>query len=455
MKTAEEVAREMVVVADGPEGARIVVRGFGHCLSHAARMPKDWCDKWAASLRKLFCDIITQSRADGAAAARERLQKASPIALHKPDAVRVGQVWRNVDRDRDLVVSSIDNGIAKFNAGDYMCQTKYMLEIEAWRFIREPNARTWAGRVRDDGSVVIYVGNVPVAGLGAAEVQRLAAEALAAQRQSDQPPDGIPDVVVLRLFDRIDRLKAEYQQLRQDDLDISDRVHQTKIAIVKAQIDALERAVTEDFEVGIAQRVTSMRGASGALVTAAAEQSTRPVISTGYDVQQALASISDDRAISEIEDAIVLAYEEGQRAARVAAHPTQPRDLAVYRDALERIARGDASPRDIADEALERPCEPQPPDLAGRIRALVQEYAGRWADAVLKDDASCQSSLTEVVRWLAAAANDAEAGRDTYAHILKLRTLAQALTCRHAQLYITAAADLEQAASTPAASGKQ
>jgi hypothetical protein len=43
--------------------------------------------------------------------------------------------------------------------------------------------RTWAGRVRDDGSAVIYVGNVPVASLGAPEVQKLANEALA--RPSD------------------------------------------------------------------------------------------------------------------------------------------------------------------------------------------------------------------------------------------------------------------------------
>ncbi|MGK3981283.1 hypothetical protein WMF38_57330 [Sorangium sp. So ce118] len=75
----------------------------------------------------------------------------------------------------------------------------------------------------------------------------------------------------------------------------------------------------------------------------------------------------------------------------------QPRDLADHcRDGLERIARGDAAPREIVDEYLERPHVSDARDLAGRIRALVQEYAGRWADAEDEQRASLFDALVSL-----------------------------------------------------------
>jgi hypothetical protein len=53
-----------------------------------------------------------------------------------------------------------------------------------------------------------------------------------------------------------------------------------------------------------------------------------------------------DRAWSDIEDAIALAYEKGQRAARVAGHPTRPRDRAA-----EEHGGGDDAAFSVADSA--------------------------------------------------------------------------------------------------------
>jgi hypothetical protein len=114
---------------------------------------------------------------------------------------------------------------------------------------------------------------------------------------------------------------------------------------------------------------------------AAAERATRPAASMGYDVQQALASVGCDRAWSDIEDAIALAYEEGQRAARVAGHPTQPRDLAETEGSTEWDTGDMSNVRALQARGIMPTDSAQPGDLAGRVRALVQEYAGRWADA--------------------------------------------------------------------------
>jgi hypothetical protein len=123
-----------------------------------------------------------------------------------------------------------------------------------------------------------------------------------------------------------------------------------------------------DDAVGWLTRLIEQSRAEGAK----AERATRPAASMGYDVQQALALVGCDRALSDIEDAIALAYEEGQRAARVTVYPTQPSDL------------------------------------AGRIRALVQEYAGRWADNINRDESNALSRAMGLLRRAIRAARDGE-----------------------------------------------
>ncbi len=53
----------------------------------------------------------------------------------------------------------------------------------------------------------------------------------------------------------------------------------------------------------------------------------------------------------------------------------------------------------------------QPRDLAGRIRALVQEYAGRWADTD-RSDVSARDIFMEIMRALRQALCDARSGAD-------------------------------------------
>ncbi|WP_437310110.1 hypothetical protein [Sorangium sp. So ce388] len=86
---------------------------------------------------------------------------------------------------------------------------------------------------------------------------------------------------------------------------------------------------------------------------------------------------------------------------------------AAERERVARLVLCDSTPlsrRSIvsAIRALE-PRHEQPRDLAGRIRALVQEYAGRWADTDLSDTTS-RLALREILDTLRLALLDARAG---------------------------------------------
>lgn len=87
---------------------------------------------------------------------------------------------------------------------------------------------------------------------------------------------------------------------------------------------------------------------------------------------------------------------KGKELGEVAASHVEAIDH--YREGLHRIWQGEADPREIAACYLgEDP--PARRDIAGRIRALVQEYAGRWAD---ETDAGTADAYEEVVRTLRA-----------------------------------------------------
>lgn len=60
-------------------------------------------------------------------------------------------------------------------------------------------------------------------------------------------------------------------------------------------------------------------------------------------------------------------------------------------------------------------CGAQPRDLAGRIRALVQEYAGRWADAESPD---VRDAIHDCMRWMRHALRDARAGRNAMGRLM-------------------------------------
>jgi hypothetical protein len=80
------------------------------------------------------------------------------------------------------------------------------------------------------------------------------------------------------------------------------------------------------------------------------------------------------------------------------------------------------APTEADIEALLSGAAQQPRDLAGRIRALVQEYAGRWAD----DDTTTSDDHAEAMTLLRAAYRGARKGRDASNAIAKLRQYGRA-----------------------------
>jgi hypothetical protein len=180
------------------------------------------------------------------------------------------------------------------------------------------SGRVWAGRVRDDGSVVIYAGNVPVAGLGAAEVQKLAAEALAAQQPRDL---------------------ASPESRDQAHVEAIDHYREGLCRIWQGEADP--RSIAADY--------------------------------LGEDPMP------------------------------------QSRDLVTEETPTEQEARHRRALRAARGEAHEAAAwaDEQPLDLAGRIRVLVQEYAGRWADA---DDGAADERLHDLMERLVQAAAFARRG---------------------------------------------
>lgn len=83
----------------------------------------------------------------------------------------------------------------------------------------------------------------------------------------------------------------------------------------------------------------------------------------------------------------------------------------------------------------------QPRDPAGRIRALVQEYAGRLADAVCATELTA-SALQEVVRLLTHALGLARTGGDVAECVDNLRQIA-AVSTKQGHIYAQAADELE------------
>jgi hypothetical protein len=88
-----------------------------------------------------------------------------------------------------------------------------------------------------------------------------------------------------------------------------------------------------------------------------------------------------------------------------------------YREGLHRIWRGEPNPQAIACSYLGEDDPSQPRDLAGRIRALVMEYAGRWCDAVGDADVGVENALA-ALRFALAAHNR---GGDVQNHILWMK----------------------------------
>lgn len=153
MNTPEEVACQIVPSRLRPGCVRISDTGGDAWVTL-----RDEDD--ISALRKLFERVVEKASREGAAAALAGQQHSDPTAhvrpfLEKPLTVEVGQVWRAVATEvegpprpsRDMEVVRVENGIAKLVAnGDVWCQTQFMLELEAWRFVG--HGRDLAGRIR-------------------------------------------------------------------------------------------------------------------------------------------------------------------------------------------------------------------------------------------------------------------------------------------------------------------
>jgi hypothetical protein len=157
LRPAEEIAHEMVTVQlDSVDLTWYGKLSDGSDEGAAILWPcddREKAERNAERARRLIARLIEQRDAEHAAAERER-----PVACSWCESAPCECVPRDDESSDDEPEP----------------------ETEQPRDLAE---RTWAGRVRDDGSVVIYAGNVPVAALGAAELHKLAMAA------SNQPRD--------------------------------------------------------------------------------------------------------------------------------------------------------------------------------------------------------------------------------------------------------------------------
>ena len=97
---------------------------------------------------------------------------------------------------------------------------------------------------------------------------------------------------------------------------------------------------------------------------------------------------------------------------------------------------------DSCVEELKRLHADQPRDLAGRIRGLIQQKAGEWADSVAEDYAT-SDALSEVMRWLFNAAYDVRTGEDVSKRVVAMRRAAGAARKRTALVFAKTADEIE------------
>lgn len=94
--------------------------------------------------------------------------------------------------------------------------------------------------------------------------------------------------------------------------------------------------------------------------------------------------------------------------------PDVPGQWVAHHVRRDLVTQGDSEPHALrmlaeAIEMADGEAAAHPPDLAGRIRALVQEYAGRWADA--RSEARADA-IAEAMRTLWHVLREAEASGD-------------------------------------------
>lgn len=325
MRSAEEVAREMVKRIDWERCNRLVKLDDGNGYVHIELAS----DAEIGDLEALLARLIKRAREEGAA-------EAPPADAD--ERWRPGAVWEHRGRQVELVRTSYFQGLAWAHfPGMAMAQEQgEMTEASGWRYV---------GRGNGPQAIRIERTECPETG-----------ELLYRRSAPMQTPPADEQSA-------IDRAHAD---------GIVEGLRRAEMACELRDADVIRRRISDEIywasKGTTADRPPHVDRAALLELATGRESDAKRLSRGGRNTPAGLMNHGEARGLGRAAD--------GAAAALAAQQPDEtPEEQEARHRAELRRAREESHDRATYDEP------PSPRDLAGRIRALVQEYAGRWLES--------------------------------------------------------------------------